>query len=45
VFVKQGLADAVLPGVSVESCFKSEWNRSGMAKRFPLVEHMAWTEV
>ncbi|HNB37082.1 MAG TPA: hypothetical protein PK414_12730 [Anaerolineales bacterium] len=44
-FVKNGLADDVLPEVSVESCFKSDWNRYGMEHRFPLVKDMEWVEV
>jgi hypothetical protein len=45
VFVKQGLCDAALPAVSVQSCFRYEWNQIGMATRFPLVKDMEWTEV
>jgi hypothetical protein len=44
-FVKRGLAEAELPEVSVEACFRYAWNRHGMEKRFPLVEHMEWVDV
>lgn len=44
-FVKKGLGENFLPEVSVDSCFKSDWNRFGMEKRFPLVKDMDWEEV
>ena len=44
-FVKKGLGEKFLPEVSVDSCFKSDWNRFGMEKRFPLVKDMDWEEV
>ena len=44
-FVKIGLADKCLPEVTIESCFKYEWNQLGMEKRFPLVKDMEWVEV
>jgi Methyltransferase FkbM domain len=44
-FVKNGLGEKFLPEVSVDSCFKSDWNRFGMEKRFPLVKDMDWEEV
>ncbi len=44
-FVKEGLADALLPMVTVESCLSSDWNRFGMETRFPLVADLEWQEV
>lgn len=44
-FVKMGLGEDILPEVRVESCFKSDWNRFGMERRFPLVKDMEWEEV
>lgn len=45
VFVKKGLADAVLPAVAIESCFRYPWNQKGMAERFPLVRDLEWVDV
>jgi hypothetical protein len=45
IFVQNGLADDVLPAVSVEACFKYEWNMKGMAVRLPLVKDMHWVDV
>lgn len=44
-FVRDGVGEAMLPTVSVESCFGSAWNRYGMEKRFPLVADLDWVEV
>jgi hypothetical protein len=44
-FVKDSISVGVLPEVSVESCFRYEWNEYGMQKRFPLVKDMDWEEV
>lgn len=44
-FVRNGIDNMYLPEVSVESCFKHEWNIYGMEKRFPLVKDMEWQEV
>ncbi|MFZ5910934.1 MAG: hypothetical protein ACOYYU_13045 [Chloroflexota bacterium] len=44
-FVREGVCEAFLPEVTPESCFKYEWNRYGMEKRFPLVMNMEWEEV
>ena len=44
-FVKNGIGEKILPAVSAESCFQSDWNKLGMEKRFPLVKDMAWEEV
>lgn len=44
-FVKNGLADAVLPEVSPESCFRYPNNAVSAATRFPLVKDMEWVEV
>lgn len=44
-FVKNGLADDLLPTIDAVSCFghpKVQW---GMRERFPLVEMMPWVEV
>jgi hypothetical protein len=44
-FVQMGISEKNLPEVTVESCFKYEWNRFSMEQRFPLVKHMDWQEV
>jgi len=44
-FVRDGLGDKYLPEVTVESCFKYDWNKYSVEKRFPLVEGMEWQEV
>ena len=44
-FVKKGLGESFLAEISVDSCFKSDWNRFGMENRFPLVKDMDWVEV
>jgi len=38
-------AGDLLPEVAVESCLESEWNKYGLAQRFPTVADMAWTSV
>lgn len=44
-FVRNGVCEKYLPEVTVESCFKYEWNKYGIEKRFPLVMDMDWEEV
>jgi hypothetical protein len=44
-FVKNGIGEDLLPEVSIESCFESDWNRYGMENRYPLVKDMEWVEV
>ncbi|BBX70974.1 hypothetical protein [Mycolicibacterium psychrotolerans] len=44
-FVRSGEGDDLLPEVATESCFTSDWNRYGMAHRFPLVADKEWTTV
>ena len=44
-FVKSDLGRDVLHTVDVESCFKSAWNKKGMATFFPLVKALPWDEV
>jgi len=44
-FVKNSIVGKYLPEVSVQSCFKYEWNQFGINKRFPLVKDMDWEEV
>ena len=44
-FVRETDAGELLPEVAVESCFTSEWNKYGMADRFPRVADMEWTTV
>lgn len=44
-FVRDGVSDKYLPEVTVESCFKYDWNKYGMEKRFPLVMGMEWEKV
>jgi len=44
-FVRDGVCDKYLPEVTVESCFKYDWNKYGMEQRFPLVMDMEWEEV
>ena len=44
-FVRNGEGDDLLPEVATESCFASDWNRYGMANRFPLVADMDWITV
>ena len=44
-FVRDGVCEKYLPEVTVESCFKYDWNKYGMEKRFPLVMGMEWQEV
>ncbi len=44
-FVRDGLADDLLPAIPVEDGFPHPWNAFGMRERWPLVADMAWTEV
>jgi len=44
-FVKNGLADDLLPEVSVKECFAHPKNTFGMKQRLPLVEKLDWVEV
>ena len=44
-FVKIGIAEKHLPEVTVESCFRYQWNEFGMENRFPLVKDMNWEQV
>jgi hypothetical protein len=44
-FVGDSIDPDVLPAVSVESCFRYDWNSYGMKERFELVKHMDWEEV
>jgi hypothetical protein len=44
-FVRAAEAGNVLPQVAVESCFVSEWNKYGIAHRFPRIADMEWTTV
>ena len=44
-FIRAGLGEEELPEVTVESCFKYEWNKYGMENYLPLVEKMEWIEV
>lgn len=44
-FVKNGLADDLLPEVTTQSCFRYDWNKKSMTERFPLVKDMEWVEV
>ena len=45
LFVRSGIGEEHLPEVSVESCFRFEWNFHGMETRFPMVKGMEWQEV
>lgn len=44
-FVKSGIGDEYLREITIESCFKYEWNQFGIEERFPLVKDMDWQEV
>lgn len=44
-FVRDGICDKYLPEVTIESCFKYDWNTYGIEKRFPLIMHMDWEKV
>jgi hypothetical protein len=44
-FIRDGLGESFLPEVTVESCFRYEWNNASMETRFPLVKDMEWVEV
>lgn len=44
-FVRDGVCDKYLPEITVESCFRYDWNKYGIENRFPLVMDMNWEEV
>jgi hypothetical protein len=44
-FIRNDINDEYLPEITVENCFKYEWNQMGIKTRFPLVKNMNWEEV
>lgn len=44
-YIRNDIASDILPEVSIESCFKYEWNEYGIKHRLPKVENMEWEEV
>lgn len=44
-FIREGLGERYLPEVTVESCFRYDWNKFGEERRFPLIKDMEWQEV
>jgi len=44
-FVRNGLADALIPAVEAKECFNHPKVVSGMRERFPLVKDLPWVEV
>jgi hypothetical protein len=45
IYVKNGLGEAVLPRIEVESCFSHPKSKWGMKHRYPKVANMPWQEV
>lgn len=44
-FVRHGVGGEYVREVTIESCFRYEWNQYGIESRFPLVQNMEWEEV
>jgi hypothetical protein len=44
-FVRNGIADKILPRVDVKSCFSHPKNIQGMRERFPTVKDLPWLDV
>jgi len=44
-FIKNAVGEESLPEITTRSCFKYDWNKYSMEKRFTLIKDMEWIEV